>query len=101
MSASLLPKLRKQVVEPVFGTIPYAPGADPLCGAGPWTDEPATVAGCDDCLDLVAEDLADNNDYQGRCLHCRKPTLAPKVELVHRRSPTSSEGGQSDCGEDW
>ena len=48
-------------------------------------------------LRLVAEDLANKNDYQGRCLHCRKPTLAPKVELVHRRSPAFSDGGQSEC----
>ena len=49
------------------------------------------MAGCDDCLDLVAEDLADNNDYQGRCLHYRKPTLAPKVELVPGRSPVPGQ----------
>ena len=47
-------------------TVQYGPGALPhFCGAGPvdahCTDEPETVAGCDDCLDLVAEDLADNS----------------------------------------
>ena len=40
-------------------TVQYGPGALPRrSGAGPvdahWTDEPETVAGCDDCLDLVA-----------------------------------------------
>lgn len=35
----------------------YAPdGRTPLC--------------CDDCLELVAEDLADNNEHMGRCLNC-------------------------------
>ncbi len=33
------------------------------------SDEPESVAGCEDRLELVAEDLADDNDYQGRCLH--------------------------------
>ena len=37
-----------------------------------WTDGPEAVAGCDNCLELAAEDLADHNDYQGRCLHCRR-----------------------------
>ena len=58
----------------------YGPGKDPLCGEEPvgtyWSDEPESVVGCDGCLELVAEDLADNNDYQGRCLHCREPIAA-------------------------
>ena len=57
-------------------TVHYGPGDVPLCGEEPvgahWTDEPKAVAGCDDCLDLVAEDLADDNEYQGRCLNCRQ-----------------------------
>ena len=44
-------------------------GAKPVCTR--WTDEPETVAECDDCLELVAEDLADDNELRGRCLHCR------------------------------
>ena len=36
-----------------------------------YTDDPAQVAGCGDCLELVAEDLQDQNEYIGRCLHCR------------------------------
>ena len=57
-------------------TVHYGPGDVPLCGEEPvgahWTDEPKAVAGCDDCLDLVAEDLADDNEYQGRCLNCQQ-----------------------------
>ena len=45
----------------------YGPGKVPLCGEEPvgvyWSDEPESVTGCDDCLELVAEDLADENDY--------------------------------------
>ena len=44
-------------------------------GAG-CTDEPEAVTGCDDCLELLAEDLAEDNDYQGRCLHCRQDVAA-------------------------
>ena len=52
----------------------------PLCGEEPvgagCTDEPEAVTGCDDCLEMVAEDLAEDNDYQGRCLHCRQDVAA-------------------------
>ena len=58
----------------------YAIHYDPLCEAGPvgapWTGEPETVGGCDECFELVAEDLADNNEYQGRCFHCRREIKA-------------------------
>ena len=58
----------------------YGPGQVPLCGKEPvgtyWSDESESVAGCDDCLELVAEDLADDNDYEGRCLHCRQVITA-------------------------
>ena len=51
-----------------------------LCGVSPvgahWADEPEAAAGCDDCLELVAEDLADDNDYSGRCLHCAQEVAA-------------------------
>ena len=56
-------------------TVHYAPGDRLLCGNDSWTavytDEPELVAGCADCLELVAEDLDDGNDYRGHCLHCR------------------------------
>ena len=47
------------------------------CGAA-YTDDPRRVASCEECLELVAEDLADGNDYRGRCLHCggRSPPSA-------------------------
>ena len=58
----------------------YAPGDRPLCGNQSWTaeytDEPDQVAGCNDCLELVAEDLGDANDYRGHCLHCRQEISA-------------------------
>ena len=54
----------------------YAPGDSPLCGLedspGPMTPDPELVRGCGDCLELVAEDLADRNRYMGRCLHCNQ-----------------------------
>ena len=30
------------------------------------------VHGCAKCLELVEEDLQDENDYRGHCLHCRR-----------------------------
>ena len=54
----------------------YGPGDWPLCGEESllvaYTDDPHQVVGCAECLELVAEDLADGNEYRGRCLHCRK-----------------------------
>ena len=53
----------------------YAPGDRPLCGnesiTAVYTDEPAGVTDCAECLKLVTEDLQDHNDYGGHCLHCR------------------------------
>ena len=63
----------------------YGPGDRPLCGSesmtAVYTDDPALVAGCRECLELVAEDLADEdlddeNDYRGHCLHCRQEITA-------------------------
>ena len=58
----------------------YGPGDQPLCGSesmtAVYTDDPALVAGCRDCLELVAEDLDDENDYRGHCLHCRREITA-------------------------
>ena len=54
----------------------YAPGDSPLCGLEgspePMTPDPELVRGCDNCLELVAEDLSDRNRYMGRCLHCNQ-----------------------------
>ena len=42
------------------GVVHYGPGNAPLCGndsmTAVYTDDPALVAGCADCLELVAED---------------------------------------------
>ena len=63
------------------GVVHYGPGARPLCGndsvTAVYTDDPAKVAGCADCLELVVEDLQDQNDYLGRCLHCQREITAP------------------------
>ena len=61
------------------------------------SDEAESVAGCDDCLELVAEDLADDNDYQGRCLHCGQViTATGSVEwrrVVRRPCPHCGKAG--------
>ena len=41
-----------------------------------YTDDPAMVSGCRECLELVAEDLDDENDYRGHCLHCQQEISA-------------------------
>ena len=41
-----------------------------------FTDDPALVAGCPDCLELAAENLDEDNEYRGRCLHCRQEITA-------------------------
>ncbi len=67
-------------IEELSVAVHYAPGDRPLCGNDSWTaiitDDPAQVSGCDDCLELVAEDLHDHNDYRGHCLHCRQEVSA-------------------------
>ena len=59
----------------------YGPGDRPLCGNespfAVYTDEPDQVAGCRDCLELVAEDLQDpDTHYEGYCLHYRREITA-------------------------
>ena len=62
------------------GLVHYAPGDRPLCGddsmTAVYTNDPVAVAGCADCLELLAEDMRDQNDYRGRCLHCRQEVTA-------------------------
>ena len=41
-----------------------------------YTYDPYQVAGCDDRIELVQEDLHDHNEYRGRCLHCYQDILA-------------------------
>ena len=54
----------------------YGPGDRPLCGndavTAVYTDDPAAVSGCRECLELVAEDPGDDNEYRGHCLHCHR-----------------------------
>ena len=58
----------------------YAPGAHPLCGTesmtAVYTDDPALVAGCADCLELAAEDLVEDNEHWANCLHCQQEISA-------------------------
>lgn len=71
----------------------YAIHYDPLCEAGPvgapWTGEPETVGGCDECFELVAEDLVDNNEYQGQCFHCRREIKARGRGRVAQGGPSA------------
>ncbi len=58
----------------------YGLGEASICGVDSvgihWADEPESVAGCADCLELAAEDLADGKEYQGRCLDYRLVSTA-------------------------
>ena len=58
----------------------YGPGDRPLCGndavTAVYTDDPALVSGCRECLELMAEDPGDDNEYMGHCLHCREEITA-------------------------
>ena len=49
-----------------------APRDRPLCGnessTAVYSDDPSRVADCEDCLELVAEDLKDHDWYRGGCL---------------------------------
>ena len=60
--------------------IHYAPGDRPLCGnessTAVYSDDPRQVAGCGDCLELVAEDLKDHDWYHGYCLNCLQEIAA-------------------------
>ena len=58
----------------------YAPGDDPLCGTesttAVYTDDPALVAGCPDCLELAAENLEEDNEHWANCRHCQQEISA-------------------------
>ena len=41
-----------------------------------FTDGPALVAGCVDCLELAAEDLVQDNEHWPNCLHCQQEISA-------------------------
>ena len=59
---------------PGEGIVRYGPDNCPICGEeselAVHTDDPHQVAGCDECLEMVAEDLSDMNHCAGHCLHC-------------------------------
>ena len=87
---------------PEDGIVHYGPGHRPLCGNESsfaiYTDEPAQVAGCADCLELVAEDLQDpDTQYGSYCLHCRSEiTALGGVEwcrVVRRPCPHCGKAG--------
>ena len=66
----------------------YAPGDDPLCGTesttAAYTDDPALVARCPDCLELAAEDLEEDNEHWANCLHCQQEISARNGVEWHR-----------------
>ena len=86
---------------PEEGIVHYGPGDRPLCGnnsiTAVYTDEPNQVAGCADCLELVAEDLKDLDTHGGYCLHCRREiTTTGSVEwrrVVRRPCPHCGQAG--------
>ena len=74
---------------PEEAIVHYGPGDRPLCGDespyAVYTDQPDQVVGCEECLELVAEDLQDpDTRYGGYCLHCR--LSEPEVNTVCRSS---------------
>ena len=58
----------------------YGPGDRPLCGNDAvttvFTDDPALVAGCVDCLELATKDLDEDNEHWANCLHCQQEISA-------------------------
>ena len=52
----------------------YAPGDVDvgICGLnGMVSALPELVAGCCECLQAVQDDIDDQDEHRGRCLHCR------------------------------
>ena len=80
--------------------IHYAPDDHPLCGTesltAVFTDDPATVAGCVDCLELAAEDLDENNEHWADCLHCQQEISAQSGVAWRRvvRAPCPHRGAK-------
>ena len=97
----LLGDMQLQAEGPERDIVHYGPGDQPLCGdedeLAQYTQDPHQVAGCDDCRELVAEDLRDHNDYRGHCLHCRlEITAQGGVEwrrVVRRPCPHCGRAG--------
>ena len=74
----------------------YGPGDRPLCGNDAvttvFTDDPALVAGCVDCLELAAEDLVQDNEHWANCLHCQQE-ISAQSGVEWRRTGASPDPG--------
>ena len=75
-----------------YGPAFDGPGNSPYCDTEDidalWSDEPMAAVGCEFCQELATEDLMDNNDHGGWCLHCRqeiRATGGPKWRRVVRK----------------
>ena len=83
------------------GVVHYAPGDRSLCGddsmIAVYTDDPALVSGCPDCLELAAEDLEEDNEHWANCLHCQQEISARNGVEWRRvvRAPCPH------CGKPW
>ena len=75
-------------IEDVSTKFHHLPGDCPLCSnesiTAVYTEDPNQVHRCTDCLGIVAEDLQDENEYLGRCLHCRQKITATGGVEWHR-----------------
>ena len=77
----------------MMSMVHYAPGDSPLCGSncpdGALIENPQDVSGCEPCLELAAEDLADHNEYGGHCLTAagRSPPEAESLGVGRRSGP--------------
>ena len=71
--------------------IHYGPGDSPLCdndcANAAYTDDPALVAGCADCLELAAEDLEKDNEHLGELPPLPAGDLRPERRRVAARRP--------------
>ena len=69
----------------------YAPGEHPLCGTesmtAVYTDDPALVAGCPDCLELAAENLVRGQRALGELPPLPAGDLRPERRRVAARRP--------------
>ena len=78
----------------------YGPEDRPLCGSesmtAAYTDDPALVAGCADCLELAAEDLEEDNEHWANCLHCQQEISARNG--VEWRLSSFERGPETSCG---
>ena len=57
-----------------------------------FTDDPALVAGCVDCLELAAEGLVQDNEHWANCLHCQQE-ISAQSGVEWRRTGASPDPG--------